>query len=77
MFRSIIVGIGDVLLGRLLVVLMLGVPVFGVAFVLAFGTDALVSLGLSRGVAGTITATIATVGSVAGLAAFAYYLIDW
>ena len=77
MLRSIVTGIGDVLLGRLLVYLVLVVPVLGVALVLAVGTDVLVSLGLSRQVAGSITAAVATVGSIAGLAAFGYYLIDW
>lgn len=77
MFRSIVTGIVDVLLGRLAVFLALFVPVLSVGLVLAVGTDALVSLGLSREIAGSITAAVATVGSIAGLAAFGYYLIDW
>ena len=77
MIRSIATGIVDVLLGRLLVFLALFVPVIGVGLVLSVGTDGLVALGLSRGIAGTITAVVATAGSIAGLAAFGYYLIDW
>lgn len=77
MLRALASAIADVLLGRLLVTLALVIPTFGVAFLLAGGTDLLVSLGLSRNVAGTITASLATIGSIAGLAAFGYYAIDW
>ncbi|WP_049922688.1 hypothetical protein [Halopiger djelfimassiliensis] len=77
MIKSIGGAIMDVLLGRLLVTVVLVVPVLAVSFLLAGGTEVLISLGLSRNVAGTITAALATIGSIAGLAAFGYYLIDW
>ncbi|RKD95750.1 hypothetical protein [Halopiger aswanensis] len=77
MLRSIVGAFVDVLFGRLLLLLVLGIPAFAVVALLAGGTDLLVSIGLSRSVAGTITAGLATVGSIAGLAAFGYYAIDW
>lgn len=77
MIRQLVSDIVDIILGRLLLVILLGAPAFGIVFLLTGGTDALVALGLSRDLAGTIAATIATLASIAGLAAFGYYFIDW
>ena len=70
-------GVGELLLGRAILILALVVPAFAVVFLLVGGTDMLVALGLSQGVAGTITALVATSACVLGLGAFAKYAIDW
>ena len=77
MIRSTVSFIADVLLGRVPLYVALGVPVFGVAFFLVYGTDLLVAVGLSRNTAGNIAAAVAIIGSIAGLGAFGYYGIDW
>ena len=70
-------GVGEFLLGRAILVVALVVPVFAVVFLLVGGTDMLVAIGLSRGLAGAITALLAIGACVVGLGAFAKYAIDW
>lgn len=74
---GIIKAIGDVLLGRLIMYLVLGgIPIM-VGLALVGGTGTLTALGLSRDLAGSIVAVVVVVGCVAGLGAFAKYGIDW
>ncbi|MDZ7687251.1 MAG: hypothetical protein U5J64_00770 [Halobacteriales archaeon] len=67
----------DILLGRVILAVGGLLLVMGVVFGLVYGRDALMALGLSRNVAGSI----ATVGVVAvcvyGLYLFATKAIDW
>jgi len=70
-------GVGEFLLGRAILVVALVVPAFAVVFLLVGGTDLLVAVGLSRGIAGSITALLAIGACVLGLGAFAKYAIDW
>lgn len=74
---GIVKSIGDVLLGRLLLYIVLGgIPAL-VGLFLVGGTDFLTAIGLSRDLAGSIVAIVVVAGCVAGLGAFAKYGIDW
>ncbi|ELY82401.1 hypothetical protein [Natrinema gari] len=77
MFRALLERLGTALLGRLLLTVALVVPALGVAFLLSGGTELLLTVGLSRRVAGSTAAGAATIGSVVGLAAFGSVVIEW
>ncbi|WP_178918079.1 hypothetical protein [Natronomonas gomsonensis] len=64
-------------IGRFLFSALLVGIVFVVAFSLAFGTDALVALGLPRDIAGPIITLLVIAACVYGLYWFATRMIDW
>ena len=77
MIRSIVGGVIEGIIGRFLLAIGLVVVTMGVGIFLVYGTDLLVAVGLSRNMAGNITAGVAIIGSIVGLGAFGYYGIDW
>ncbi|ELY86908.1 hypothetical protein C485_08327 [Natrinema altunense JCM 12890] len=76
-FRALLERVATALLGRFLLAVALVVPALGVALLLSGGTEVLLTVGFSRRVAGPIAAGAATIGSVVGLAAFGYFVVEW
>jgi hypothetical protein len=62
-----------VITGEILFALLL----FAMVGWLAFGTNALVALGIPRNIAGSFTVLVVVIASVYGLYLFATRVIDW
>jgi hypothetical protein len=77
MLQKVVDVVPDAIIGQLLLGGGALVVLFGVGYSLAFGTDGLMALGLSRQVAGSIVVAIVGAACLYGLYWFATRMIDW
>jgi hypothetical protein len=77
MVIDLVKNYADRLVGRTLLQILLVGAIFGVAVMLAGGTNALVALGVPRAVAGSFVTLLVIALCVYGLYWFATRMIDW
>lgn len=77
MLRKVVDVVPDALVGQLLLGGGVLLALFGVGYSLAFGTDGLMALGLSRQVAGSLVVVVVAAACLYGLYWFATRMIDW
>jgi len=77
MLQKVVDIVPDALVGQLLLGGGVLFAIFGVGYSLAFGTDGLMALGLSRQVAGSIVVAIVVAACLYALYWFATRMIDW
>lgn len=77
MLKKIADFVAGLVLSRLLIGAGMLLLVSGVVFSLVYGRDALMALGLSREVAGSIATVFVVAACIYGLYLFATKAIDW
>ena len=77
MLRNAFGGIVTVTIGQLVLGASALAVMFGVGYSLAYGTEGLMALGLSRQIAGSIVTVLVVAACLYGLYWFATRMIDW
>ena len=77
MLQKVVDVVPDAIIGQLLLGGGVLVVLFGVGYSLAFGTEGLMALGLSRQVAGSLVVVVVVLACLYALYWFATRVIDW